>query len=219
LEVSVPAIVTIAALHGSGGSAIGPRVAERLGVEFLDRAIPSAVARRAGLTEQAVDAVGARSQHRTDRWRSALARTSTAINPSADVERIDLEEARIRAEIESFLASASESGGVVVGRGGAVVLASVPAALHVYLGGPLEARVARTMELESIDRAAAERQVAAADRARRDYVRGAYGVDGDDPGLYHVMLDSTALGIDACVDLIVSASQARTRSHSDTAER
>ena len=115
--------MTIAALHGAGGSVIGPRVAERLGVTFLDRAIPAAVARRAGLTEEAVDAVDARSQDRGDRFRSALARTSTAVNPAADVERIDLEEARIRSEIESFLASASESGGVVLGRAGGLVVA------------------------------------------------------------------------------------------------
>ena len=44
-----------------------------------------------------------------------------------------------------------------------------------------------------------------------DYVRRAYGVDGEDPGLYHLMLDSTAIDIDTCVDVIVATSQARTR--------
>jgi hypothetical protein len=32
--------VTIAATYGSGGSAIGPAVAERLGLPFVERAIP-----------------------------------------------------------------------------------------------------------------------------------------------------------------------------------
>ena len=41
------------------------------------------------------------------------------------------------------------------------------------------------------------------------YVRRAYGVDGKDPSLYHLMLDSTALDIDTCVELIVAASRAR----------
>jgi cytidylate kinase len=36
-------------------------------------------------------------------------------------------------------------------------------------------------------------------------------VDGEDPSLYHLMLDSTALDIDTCVELIVTAAQARTR--------
>lgn len=47
---------------------------------------------------------------------------------------------------------------------------------------------------------------------RIGYVRRAYGVDGDDPGMYHLMLDSTALDLDLCVELIVTASKARIRS-------
>ena len=47
-------VVTIAALYGAAGSVIGPQVAERLGVAFLDRGITEAVAARTGLPEEAV---------------------------------------------------------------------------------------------------------------------------------------------------------------------
>ena len=97
----------------------------------------------------------------------------------------------------------------MLGRGGAVVLASVPGALHVYLGGPREGRVEQVMESEGVDRATAERSVDANDRARREYVREFYGVDGDDPILYHLVLDAVALGVDGCVDVIVLASNYR----------
>ena len=50
-------VVTIAALYGAGGSVVGPRVAERLGVPLLDREIPEDVARRTGLSEEAVGEV------------------------------------------------------------------------------------------------------------------------------------------------------------------
>jgi len=40
----VPRVVTISASFGSGGSLIGPAVAERLAIPFVDRAIPAAVA-------------------------------------------------------------------------------------------------------------------------------------------------------------------------------
>jgi len=52
--VPISRVVTQAALYGTRGSAVGPRVAERLGVQFLDRAIPSSVAKRAALPEAAV---------------------------------------------------------------------------------------------------------------------------------------------------------------------
>jgi cytidylate kinase len=205
-----PHVVTLAALHGTGGSVVGPRVAERLGVEFLDRAISSAIAERAGLTEEAVAAVDDSPRRGVDRLVSNLARVGDATTATGrPVERVDVEEGRLRREIEEFLARASRAGGVVLGRGGAVVLASVPGVLHVYLGGPREGRVGQVMESEGVDRATAERSVDANDRARREYVREFYGVDGDDPSLYHLVLDAVSIGVDGCVGLIVLASNYR----------
>jgi cytidylate kinase len=206
-----PAVVTIAALYGAGGSVIGPRVAERLGVQFLDRAIPSAVAKRAGLTEAAVDEVDQKPRSGWQRLLATLGRASPPMGASDQVERLDLEQRRLRAEIEEFLAHASGAGGVVLGRGGAVVLAEVPGALHVYLGGDRKARVERVMQVQGVDRETAARRVKANDRARRDYVKSAYGIDGDNPHLYHLMIDAIALGADVCVEVIVAATQARVR--------
>ena len=206
-----PAVVTIAALYGAGGRAVGPRVAERLGVEFLDRAITRAVAERAGLTEKAVDEVAYKPRSGWQRLLANLGKASPATAASHQVERLDLEERRLRAEVEDFLAEASRAGGVMLGRAGAVVLADVPDAVHVYLRGDRKARVERVMELQGVDRGTAARRVKANDRARRDYVRSTYGIDGDNPRLYHLMIDSIALGVDVCVGLIVAAAQERAR--------
>jgi cytidylate kinase len=205
----LPAVVTIAALYGAGGSRIGPRVAKRLGVQFLDRAIPRNVAKRAGLPEQAVAEVDETPQSRGQRLLAVLARASPPSSASGQVERLDLEERRLRGEIEDFLAVASRSGGVVLGRGGAIVLAEVPGALHVYLGGDRMARVERVMAWQGVDRETAAHNVKINDRARRDYVSSAYGVDGDNPRLYHLMVDAIALDVDVCVDLIVAAGESR----------
>ena len=121
-----------------------------------------------------------------------------------------MQERELRAYIEEFLARASVSGGVALGRGGMVVLRSVPWALHVHLGGPREARLQQRMRLEGIDHETAERRRKVSDRTRKGYVRRAYGVDGEDPSLYHLMIDSTALDLDTCADIIVAASRART---------
>lgn len=212
-QVRASRVVTIAALHGAGGSVIGPRVAERLGVEFLDRAIPSSVAERTGLPVSAVAAADDEPRSRWDRVLGALGRAAPPSGASGHVNRLDLEAGRLRGELERFLAEASRSGGVVLGRGGAVVLASVPGALHVYLGGSRDARIERVMESEGVDRPTAAAQVKANDRARRDYVRSVYGIEGDNPALYHLMLDAVSLGVDVCVDVIVATSDAVARDH------
>jgi cytidylate kinase len=204
-------VVTLAALHGVGGGTIGARVARRLGVEFLDRAIPSSVAKRAGLPEAAVTEADDEPRSRWSEVFDAVGRSSPPTAASGQPEGLDLEHRRLHAEIERFLADASRAGGVVLGRGGAVVLASVPGALHVYLGGDREARIERVMDGDHVDRETAARRVKSNDRARRDYVRSAYGIDGDDPGLYHLMIDAVSLGADVCVDLIVAASESFAR--------
>ena len=206
-----PAVVTIAALYGAGGSRIGPRVAERLGIQFLDRAIPREVARRAGLPEEVVAEVDEKPRTNWQRLLAILGRASPPSGASAQVERLDLDDRGLRSEIEDFLAEASRSGGVMLGRGGAIVLSEVPGALHVYLGGDMDARVARVMEWQGVDRQTAARRVKINDQARRDYVSQAYGIHGDDPHLYHLMVDAISLGVDVCVEVIVAASASRVR--------
>jgi cytidylate kinase len=209
-------IVTIAALYGAGGNLIGPRVAGRLGVHFLDRAIPAAVAERAGVREDALSEVDDEPQSFNDRVAGIIGRAAPPLGASGQVERLDLQQRQLRAEIEDFLAEASWSGGVVLGRGGAVVLASIPGVLHVHLGGDRKARIQRVMELNGIDRAAASRRVKSNDRARRSYVESTYGIDGGNPSLYHLMIDAIELGVDVCVDLIVAASESRIRNPGDS---
>lgn len=205
-----PPVVTLASLYGAGGSVIGPRVAERLGVPFLDRAIPDAVAKETGLPEHAVANIDQQPRTPVERLVASLGRTSTLSGGGGgSVERLDLQERDLRARIEEFLARSAVSGGVALGRGGMVVLRDLSWALHVHLGGPREARLKQRMRLESIDRETAEQRQKITDRTRIGYVRHAYGVDGEDPSLYHLMIDSTALDLDTCVDLIVTASRAR----------
>ena len=204
-------MVTIAALYGAAGSVIAPQVAEQLGVPFLDRAIPETVAKRTGLPESAVEDVEEAPRRGIQRLTASLGRASTISGATGgSIEQLDADVRSIRAQIEEFLARASISGGVAVGRGGMVILRSVPWALHVHLGGPREARVAQRMALDGIDRATAEARQKAEDDARMSYVSLVYGVDGGDPALYHLMLDSTALDADTCVELIVTAARART---------
>ena len=49
----------------------------------------------------------------------------------------------------------------------------------------------------------------ATDRAREAYVQHFYRVDPRDASLYHLVIDSTAIPLDACVEMIVTAATAR----------
>jgi cytidylate kinase len=210
-----PPLVTMAGLYGTGISRIGPQVAERLGVPFLDRRVLTGVAERLRVPEASIETYDPDSEKaprgRLRRFLDNLEQPATAdTSPGSDQEV-----RRLRSATEHYLARATVRGGVVVGRGGMVVLRRVPGVLHVRLDGPRPARVEQAMRVFGLDRRTAEQRQRENDRARIMYVREEYGVDPDDPDLYHLRIDSTVLDWDTCVDLIVAAAGVRTRQPAD----
>ena len=199
-----PPLVTISASYGAGGSRIGPAVAQRLGVEFLDRAIPTRVADRLGCS---LDDALAHDESLGD----AIGRlaSSFALLPElagAMVQAGVLAGEDYRRETEALIREhAAEGGAVILGRAAAVILRDHPDAVHVRLDGPPQRRVAQAMELEGLGRPDAERLRRDGDRAREAYVRHFYGKDSRDPGLYHLVIDSTALPAGTVVDVIAAA--------------
>jgi hypothetical protein len=196
-------LVTISASYGAGGSQIGPALAERLGVEFLDRAIPTRVADRLGCT---LDDALAHDESLGD----AIGRlaSSFALLPElagAMVQAGVLAGEDYRRETENLIVEHAAGGAVILGRAGAVILRGRSGALHVRLDGPPERRVAQAIELEGLNRSDAERLRRDGDRAREAYVRHFYGCDARDPSLYHLVIDSTALAPEQVVDVIVAA--------------
>ena len=199
-----PPLVTISASYGAGGSRIGPAVAQRLGVEFLDRAIPTRVADRLGCSlddafahdESLGDAIGRLASSFALLPELAGAMVQAGVFAGEDYRR----------ETETLIREhASEGGAVILGRAAAVILRDHPDALHVRLDGPPQRRVAQAMELEGFTKSDAERLRRDGDRAREAYVRHFYGCDARDPALYHLVIDSTALSTVVVVEVIAAA--------------
>ena len=202
-------VVTLSASYGSGGSQVGPRLADRLGVAFIDRVIPTTVAERLAVPlDDALahdDAVRGVLERLLMRFAPAAQAFSGAAAPPEVVDERSFQ----HATEDVIRERCAEGSGVILGRAAAVVLRDRPGALHVRLDGPPERRLAQAMALEGVDRESAERQMRETDRAREAYVNQFYGVDARDAALYHIVLDSTALALDACVELVALAAAAR----------
>jgi cytidylate kinase len=199
------AVVTLSATYGAGGSEVGPALAERLGVTFVDRAIPTTVAERLSVP---LDEALAHDESLGD----AIGRLSSsfALLPElagAMVHADLLAEEDYRRETERAVREAAATGAVVLGRAGQLILRGEPGALHVRLDGPPERRLEQAMRLEGVDKATAERHMRETDRARQAYVQHFYAADPRDCGLYHLVIDSTAIPLDGCVELIAHAAQ------------
>ncbi|HEY5355022.1 MAG TPA: cytidylate kinase-like family protein [Streptosporangiaceae bacterium] len=205
--------VTISAGYGAGGSVVAPQVARLLGVPLLDRAISSHVAAQLSVSVQEAEG-GAVRRSLPDRFISALIPLAAGVlATSTDTLPRDLapppgEADLFRQQAEAIMRAALVSGAVILGRAGAAAFRTEPGVLRVRLFGPPEARIAQAARIENTDEATARQRLPEVDRARAQYVRRLYRADIDDPDLFHLHIDSTALPLDACASLIVSAYRA-----------
>jgi cytidylate kinase len=200
-------LVTISGSYGAGGSRIGPALAERLDVPFLDRAIPAAVAEQLAVP---FDDAEAHDEQLSASWLERMLRgfigqdiAAPSGTPAAAATAADFRQATE----EVLLRQAASGRGVILGRAAAILLRDDPRVLRVRLDGPPERRVRQAMELEGIDEGAARQRQRRQDRAHATYTRHFYGVDIGDPSLYHVTLDSTVIALDVCVEMLESAVQ------------
>ncbi len=201
-------LIALSAAYGAAGSQIGPGLAERLGVPFIDRGIALAVAERLDISVD--DALA----HEEPSSKSLLERLlsgflgadpgAPAPLPSDAVTPEDFHQA----SQEALLAQAATGRGVILGRGAVAGLRNDARVLRVRLTGPVERRIEHAMRARGLDRDTAARTVGALDRAHADYLRQFYDVDIQDPGLYHLMIDATSFASDVCIDLIVAATEA-----------
>ena len=202
-------LVTVSAYYGAGGSRIAPALAERLGVPFLGRP-PAPGFDDAGDEMRACDESGGGSV--PGRLLSRIASLAVAWGTPAGMTLDELmPDEALRATIEREVHELAATGaGVVLGRGAFVLLHDDERALHVLLEGPEEARVRQAMEIEAIDRHTAEKRLARVDRFRRAYIETLYGVEVHEPGVYDLVVDSTATPLADCVELIATAAALRT---------
>ncbi len=199
-------LIAISASYGAGGTVVGPELATRLGVQFVDRAIPLAVAKELDVPLHDAEAHDeeARSPSWLDRLLRGFINTDGSVPAPVPSDTFTSEDFR-RATEEVLLRQAATGQGVVLGRAAVIVLRDRPEVLRVRLDGPPERRVEQAMSLGDIDRAAAEAALTRIDRTHAEYARRFYSADIRDPRLYHLTLDSTSIPLPTCVEIIAAA--------------
>lgn len=193
-------VVTLFESYGSGADEIGPRVADTLGVTYHPQAFSS-------------EQLEAPADQRDDE--GLLSRIFTAMGgsyaaldgPSVAMAQRDNHELVMRNT--RWVLDAARPGAVIVGRNGAMILATWPGALHVRLDSPLQQRIeraARTGQV-SLDRAA--RRQRREDELRADMSISLYGWDPRDPTRYDLVLNTGTLNVETSVEIIVHAARVK----------
>jgi cytidylate kinase len=197
-------LVTVSASYGAGGSVVAPALADRLGVPFLNRATTrsGAIEEREPCFERLVP----EEAHLTPVHRLLASFTQAMpAGPTQSPPSAHHQDHGLRRQCEEGIHRLSDAGaGVILGRAAAVVLGK-ERGFHVRLDGPPALRLGQGAAVEGVSLDEARRRMNTADRARTAYVRRLYRADPADPRYYHLVIDSTAMPIDAVTELILRA--------------
>lgn len=212
-------VITISRQFGAAGAPIGRALAERFDAEFLDRAIVTQAALRAGIPEHELESYDERLPTMWQRVASALAAAPepaiAGVPFSASLAPTTVHERLIEITRGVIEEAADRGNAVILGRGGAFILADHPNAFHVQLHASLDARVryllARVDDIpvEARPEEGGLRELCQTiDAARADYITQVFGADWRDVTYYDLALDTGTLGVERSTDLIEAAVRA-----------
>jgi len=207
-------VITISRQFGAAGVPVGRALAEKLGAEFLDRAIVAEVAIRSGIPETELESYDERLPSFWQRVAAALTTSSPEVAMPASPYAEELlhltTHDRLVAITRTVIEEAAQRGNaVIVGRGAAFILGRREGTLHVQLHASMDARIRYLMSrVEEIppearpDEGSLRELCKSVDAARANYIRGLYGIDWLDATRYDLSIDTGRLGVDGTVDLI-----------------
>ncbi|MEO8138490.1 MAG: cytidylate kinase-like family protein [Gemmatimonadota bacterium] len=202
-------LITISRQYGAGGSEVARLVADRLGWRVIDNEIIDRVARRAGLTPEAVAEQDERVPGFVERLGRALAASSQEYAVPELGVAVRAEEPSLVRLTELVVQEVAAEGKVVlVGRAAPAVLGTAIDALHVKLIASRDFRIRFAQQAEHVDARTAEKLMDQTDAERARYHREHYGRDWDDPSHFHLLLNTGLLGLDGAAEVIVARAHA-----------
>jgi len=202
--VSAP-VVTLFEKYGAGARYIGPRVADALGVTWMDQAFSSAdieSAKYPGAGPVGDEGGG------LARFLGRFAPAATVLDDAA-IPLAQAQDAEMVRENTRLVQEAARGGVVILGRNGALILGDIPTALHVQLDAPVEVRIARAARDEGINEALARRRQRNEDHVRVDMSERFYHWNPMTIDRYHLVLNTGRVDLDTCVDVIVATYQVK----------
>lgn len=192
-------IIAIGREFGSGGYEIGQRLAEALGVTFYDRQLITMEAEESGLPEEFIRRHEQHMSHEVvyDLMTAGYAMSNEGLPP---LERLFAAQTAIFHRL-----AAGDESCVIVGRCADYILYDDPNCFRVFVHAPPEARTPRVMAQYGVTEEQAQADIAETDRTRARHYKYFTGREYGSQQYYHLAVDSSQLGVDGSVELVMDA--------------
>ncbi len=208
-------VVTINRELGSGGRTVGRMLAEKLGVEFYDKALIEALQKKYNLNIEQIEKLKGQNHA----WWAEFARSMfgvdlgvpnygkmnalyyLAVMDFTDVKPTSKEVFESETEILKGIAEVESC--VVAGRSGFYVFRDHPNHLNVFIQASMPYRVERVMRKQQITEEEAVKTIKKVDKMRENYVKKYTGLSRYDTRNYDLVISADGKSEEQIVDIIM----------------
>ena len=191
-------IITISREFGSGGRTIGHEVAKRLGIPFYDKELVEHIAVESGFAPKYIEEHG---EHAPGKSMFSYAFTHNGF--AGHMHGLSTADFLWSIQCSVILQLAEKGPCVIVGRNADYILKDRPDCLHAFIHADLDFRAERIVQLYGESEKSPESRLLEKDKRRRVNYHHYTGRNWGQSQNYDICLNSGALGIDRCVDIIV----------------
>ena len=188
-------VITISREFGSGGRTIGRQVAEKLQIPCFDHELLDKIAEKSGLAKEYI---AERGEYTPKGGWLATAFADRSVNG------LSVQDYLWTVQRKTILELAKEGSCVIIGRCADYILEGQAELLKVFIHASIESRAKRIVEKYGESAEAPEKRLRDKDVRRAGYYHFYTDIEWGIAKNYDVALDSGKLGLDRCVDIIVS---------------
>ncbi|MDD3252277.1 MAG: cytidylate kinase-like family protein [Lachnospiraceae bacterium] len=200
-------VITIGRQCGSGGKTIGKKLAEKLGVKCYDKELLSLAAKESGLCEELFET---HDEKPTSSFLYSLVMDTYSMGyANSAYMDMPINHKIFLAQFDTIKKLADQESCVVVGRCADYALSDYPNTVTVFISANDDERQGHLKDMYKVDDAKAKDIMVKTDKKRSSYYNYYSSKKWGDSRSYDLCINSSAVGIDGAVDIILEFAKAK----------
>lgn len=195
-------VITIGREFGSGGMDVARKLSEKLNVKYYDKELLAMAAKESGLCEEIFEN---HDEKPTSSFLYSLVMDTYSVSGYASAPFLDmpLNHKVFLAQFDTIKKLAEKESCIIVGRCADYALSEHPNCISVFIHANKEFRINHVMEKFQLTQDKAKDMIQKTDKKRASYYNYYSSKKWGDSRSYNLSLDSSQLGIDGCVEMIL----------------
>lgn len=201
-------IITIGRQYGAGGRTSAKLLAEKLGIHYYDDEILKLASEESAISEEIFRLADEKPGNNILKKITKSAMQQFNI---FDTKKITSPDSLFKFQSEVIRNLAKEDNFIILGRCANYILEDQHKnkVLRIYLYADFETRVERIMQMECINEEAAINKIKKKDKNRSEFYKYFTGESINNPLKYDIMINTTTIGFEEIINILVSFMKAR----------